>query len=457
MVGALLHNMTAALETRLAESFWVAALSGTAVTFLNMGLVMGMTFGVLILLRPVTNRLIAPRYRVWIWFVGWYTCFLIQIYRWIGRISLLPVSFRSLVVPRTESRSDGTLPEFLPDVWKPGDYTVVLPGGAEFPIHISAILQGIVALVWVGTLIGLLIWDGRQTRRLKRIGLQGVKMTEEQRVKYGVDRENTVVRLCKNLPTSFVRFGNEEGCFDGVRFVICLQDDLPEERMELVMRHELEHLRQHHPWWKSVINTVMYFYWWNPILWIAYRLTCRDMELACDEAVMASLDERERREYARTLVDLGAGRPMWGALTSFGECDAALRVRRVVGWKPRKEWTEALSLLLAAVMVLFFYCGSWEGTEYQSHMQMTDWLNYAQGPQVLLDLREKLGRPDWTPREVWYRTEDQLVVLDEDGVWYHCVFYGERARYVSHVKSIGEPDLRGYSQLSIWTGETKTP
>ena len=76
---------------------------------------------------------------------------------------------------------------------------------------------------------------------------------------------------------------------------------------------------------------------------------------------------------------------------------------------------------------------------------------------MLLDLREELGRPDWTPREVWYRTEDQLVVLDEDGVWYHCVFYGERARYVSHVKSIGEPDLRGYSQLSIWTGEIKTP
>ena len=81
MVGALLHNMAAALEARLAESFWVAALSGTAVTFLNMGLVMGMTFGVLILLRPVTNRLLPPRQRVWVWFAGWYTCFLVQIYR----------------------------------------------------------------------------------------------------------------------------------------------------------------------------------------------------------------------------------------------------------------------------------------------------------------------------------------------------------------------------------------
>ena len=81
-MGAWLDNMAAALEARLAESFWVAALSGTAVMLLNVGLMMGMTFGALILLRPVTNRLLPPRQRVWIWFVGWYTCFLVQIYRW---------------------------------------------------------------------------------------------------------------------------------------------------------------------------------------------------------------------------------------------------------------------------------------------------------------------------------------------------------------------------------------
>jgi len=449
--------VVAALEARLAESFWVSVLGAATMSVINLGLMMGMTFGALILLRPVTNRLLPPRQRVWIWFVGWYTSFLFQIYRVIGKISLLPVSFRSLVVPRTERGSNGTLPAFLPDVWKPGDYTVALPGGAEVPVHISAIFQGAVALIWLGTLTGLLLWDSRQTRRLKGIGLQGVKMDGEQRAKYGVDRDNTVVRLCKDLPTSFVRFGNEEGFWDGVRFVICLQDDLPGEQMRLVMLHELEHLRQHHPWQKSVISAAMYFYWWNPILWIAYRLTCRDMELACDEAVMEQLDAKDRREYARTLVELGAGKHIWGALTSFGECDAALRVRRVAGWKPRKKWSEALSILLAAVMVLFFYCGSWEGTEYRGHMEMVDWLNYAQGPQVLLDLREKLGQPDWLPQEVWYRTKDQLVVLDEDGVWYHCVFYGETKYIVSSVRAMGEPDLRGYTQLGTWTGEIKTP
>lgn len=456
-MGVLFHNMAAALEARLAESFWVAALSGTAVMLLNVGLMMGMTFGALILLRPVTNRLLSPRQRVWVWFAGWFACFAVAFYRLIGNISPLPVSFRSLVVPRTEDMPNGTLPAFLPDVWKPGDYTVVLPGGAEFPVHISAILQGVVALVWVGTLIGLFVWDSRQTRRLKQIGLQGVKMDEERRAKYGVIRDNTVVRLCKDLPTSFVRFGDEEGIGDGVRFVICLQDDLAEERMRLVMLHELEHLRQHHPNWKSIISMVMYLYWWNPILWIAYRLTCRDMELACDEAVMAKLDEKDRREYARTLVDLGAGKPMWGAITSFGECDAALRVRRVAGWQPRNLISQALSILLAAVMVLFFYCGSWEGTEYQVHMETINWLNYAQGPQVLLDMREKLGQPDWTPREVWYRTEDQLVLLGEDEVWYHCTFYGETKRHVGSIRAMVEPDLRGYTQLGIWTGEIKTP
>ena len=422
-MGTWFHNVVAALEARLAESFWVAALSGAAVQFFNVGLMMGMTFGALILLRPVTNRLLPPRQRVWIWFVGWYTCFLTQIYRLIGKISLLPVSFRALVIPRTERGSNGPLPAFLPDVWKPGDYTVALPGGAEFPVHISAVFQGAVALVWLGTLIGLLLWDSRQSRRLKRIGFQGVKMDGEQRAKYGVDRDNTVVRLCKGLPTSFVRFGNEEGFWDGVRFVICLQDDLPGERMELVMRHELEHLRLHHPWQKSVISAAMYFYWWNPILWIAYRLTCRDMELACDEAVMEQLDAKDRREYARTLVDLGAGKPMWGALTSFGECDAALRVRRVAGWKPRKEWTEALSILLAAVMVLFFYCGSGDAQKADSHITELDWTFYATGAGLEQDVRRIRG--DMVIGEIWEygRSESGarlLYLRDQNGDWWFC-------------------------------------
>lgn len=457
-MGSSFSELINTLEARLAESFWVTILSRTAMLFLNIGLMMGLTFGVLILLRPITDRLLTPRLRVVVWSVGWFAGFFSNVYRVLGRISLIPVSFRSLVVPRTQDIgiTRDVMHAFLPDVQGPGDYTVALPGGTEFPVHIGAIFLGVLALVWFGVLIGLLVWDSCQTERLNQIGLRGVKMDEEQRAKYGVDRKDTVVRLCKGLPTSFVRFGHEKSG-DGVRFVICLQDDLPEEGMRLVMRHELEHLRQHHPRWKGLIHMAMYFHWWNPILWAAYRLTCRDMELACDEAVMAGLDEKDRRAYARTLVELGAGKPMWGSLTSFGECDAALRVRRVAGWKPRKEWAETLSFLLAAVMALFFYCGSWESAEYTAYMEMTDWLNYAQGPQLLTDLREKLGQPDWRPQEVWYWTEDQLVVLDEDGTWYHCVFYGEEMYYVSYIRAMGEPDLRGYSQLRIWPEEPKTP
>lgn len=53
----------------------------------------------------------------------------------------------------------------------------------------------------------------------------------------------------------------------------------------------------------------------------------RDMELACDQRTLDQLEPEQRKEYAKTLVELGAGRRLWEAPLCFGECDGALRVR----------------------------------------------------------------------------------------------------------------------------------
>lgn len=418
--------------SNLGESFAGWIFSAMAYLYGNIGVTLSLTFGAIILLRPITNRLIAPRWRVWIWFTGWYCGFLIQIYAWLSKIKLLPVSFRSLITPRTIDYGGiyDSFPQFLPEATKAGDYTVALPGGAEFPVHLSSAMVGFVGLLWIVMFVATLIWEQKQTNKLKAIGRAGVKMGEEQRAKYGIDRDNVVVRLCKDLPTSFVRFGNDDHLGDGTRFVICVQDDLPEDKMRLVLMHEMEHLNQFHAWWKSTITMVLFLFWWNPVLWIAHRFTCRDMELACDEAVMEKLDDHDRREYARLLVELGAGKPMWGAMTCFGECDAALRVRNVVNWKPRTEWKDVLSFFLVVLMVLFFYGGSRTDAEARAHMDELNWSWYANGAHLEQDMQATWG-DDLELVEVWERREQPgvgehaLVVKASDGAWF--VVYCEMA------------------------------
>ena len=197
--------------------------------------------------------------------------------------------------------------------------------------------------------------------RLKCLGQQGERLPPESVAEFGLDPKTVAVRLCDGLPTSFVRRGHDTGAGDGVQHVICLQRELPPERMGLVLRHEGEHIKMHHPWWKMANAISMALFWWSPLHWAAYRLTNRDMELACDRAVLNQLEPEGRREYARMLTELAAGRHLWGSVSAFGECDAAIRIRRAAAWKPEKEWKKTLSLVLSVLLILFFFTGGWAG------------------------------------------------------------------------------------------------
>ena len=396
-----------------------------AVLYLNMGLMLGLTFGALILLRPVTGRLLLPQHQVLLWYAGWLLGVLSVTYSALGRFQPLPVTFRSLVVPRVEQRGGvSAYPAFF---WSEAgaEVQLVLPGGAEVAVpHYGALLTAL-TLVWLGAMVGIGIWLTCQEGRLKRLSRAGELMDRETMAQYGVTDQRVAVRLCENLPTSFVRRGHDAGRGDGIRYVICLQKELPPERMRLVLLHEMEHIRLLHPAYKgTIVSGVTMFFWWNPILWLACRLTCRDMELACDAAVLEKLGPEERRDYARTLVELGSGRHLWGSVTSFGECDAALRVRRAAGWRPVREEREALSLLLASVLFVFFFCGGPVYESWETGHGSARWPEYLESGAWVDQVAQKLEQPDWQPREVWSRRPEALVVLDEGGQWYSISFVG---------------------------------
>ena len=426
-------------------------LGGVMAIFLNAGLLLGLIFSALLLLRPVTNRLLRPKHRVALWCVGWFAGALSSANDCLGRIRVLPVTFRTLVTPRLDPSFRKTLPMYLPtDYTGAGNYTIVLPCEAEFSVPLNDALVFTLTLIWWGLLILLLVWDARQTRRLRRLGQQGQKMEPALLPEYGLDPSNTVVRICEGLPTSFVHRGYDTNWNDGVRYVVFLQKELPPAQMHLVLLHEGEHIRQYHTYFKIYISVAMYFFWWNPVLWLAYRLTCRDMELACDEGVLEKLSPGQRKDYARTLVELASGKPLWGAMTSFGECDAALRVKRVAAWKPQSEFALSLLWIATAFLFLFLYTGQREGPLVSEH---TNWLNYVQGPALVDDLREETQRPDWEITEIWYRTTGQLLVRDSEGDWYHCIFHqGESVIQIADIREIAPPTLNPtyYHQLSLW-------
>lgn len=427
-------------------------LGSVAFDYINMGILLGMVFGAILLLRPVTNRLLRPRQRVWLWFLGWYSGFLLYAWTIYWKIKLLPISFSSLVVPRVNHASQGQ-PCFLPDINRVGGgaHTIALPGGMEIPVTISDSLIAAAGILFLGSVAGWLVWEWKQSKKLLGEVTYETKFTTEQLKEYGIDRTDVAVYRCKGLATSYVRaaIGVEERHREE-RFVICLQDELPEDKLRLVLLHEMAHIQLHHPWWKGTCNAILILYWWNPVMWLVYRVTCRDMELDCDEKVLETLEKERHRDYALTLLELATEKPVERGFTAFGECDAALRVHRVAGWKPAGQGMQLLSITLMVLLALFFYCGSWgvqpgEVTPAKENWNWEDtslgrndyllgmeWPNYAVGPRLKNDLKQWLGVEELPFRNVWFShqgTRDlatpEFWVELEDGGWYHC-----RAEYV---------------------------
>lgn len=392
------------------------------ITIVNVGLFMGFAFGALILLRPVTKRLLRPRHQVWLWFVGWYMGYMFTLFDALGSWLPIPYTFRALVTPRVAEQGFYNYPMYI-SVGRNEPPSLMLPGGAELPLPSGFFEQmlPVIGVVWVVVCTAAIVWYTIQGRKLRRLSRQGERMEAETMKRYGITEERVAVRLCEGLPASFVRAGHDTGWGDKVSNVICLQKELPEQQLRLVLLHEIEHIRLNHIWYKTIIVAVLTtFYWWNPVLWLAYRLTCRDMELACDEAVLEELKPEERREYARTLVELGSGRHLWGNVASFGECDAALRVRRAVNWKPRGIFVQNASLILAVVLAVFFFCGS-PGNSHLDHMESEpepEWTEYLAQGDWAQQLEDLIGQP----QEVWSGGERQMLMLDRTGQWYAITF-----------------------------------
>ena len=391
------------------------------VELLNCGLYLTLVIGILLLLRPVTNRLLTPGQRVFLWGVVWLAGFMPAWMEMLGWIPL-PFSLRQLITPRTPIGGSENIPWFIPEIQEAGTYYIALPWGEAVPLSVSqsgaAILKGLMLVYWV--LVFFLAF--RADRGVKRLTQNARELDPAGYETLGLRPENKLrVKVCPALPTSFV-----------VRHLryheVFLQQELPPEQMKLVLLHEREHTNQHHPWLQGLATATWAFYFWNPLVWLAYSLFRRDMELSCDRGVMDRLNEEGRREYARTLVELASDKPVWGGLTSFGECDAAIRVKRAAGWRPAdQDWRWLLGWALAAVLALFLVAGApTDRVLREDILQEMDQMDVWERADLELD---------WVADTTFYVKGDgpfaSVKFQDPEGVWcqifyrrYESPYYG---------------------------------
>lgn len=147
----------------------------------------------------------------------------------------------------------------------------------------------------------------------------------------------------EGLPTAFI-----VGLF---RPRIYLPAGLCAEERELVLRHERTHLRRGDWLVKLTAHLILCLHWFNPLVWAAFRLLCRDIEISCDEQVIRQLGEARRAAYSRTLLHLAGGPSYRGAL-AFGEGDVKGRIRHLLSGKKRTIALTVCCGALAAVLAV---------------------------------------------------------------------------------------------------------
>lgn len=106
---------------------------------------------------------------------------------------------------------------------------------------------------------------------------------------------------------------------------------LEEDAVFHVLSHEKAHIRRRDHWWKPLGFLLLTVYWFHPLMWVAYILLCRDIELACDELAIREMDEAARADYAQALLRCSTHQnPIAACPLAFGETDVKQRIRSVL-------------------------------------------------------------------------------------------------------------------------------
>ena len=136
---------------------------------------------------------------------------------------------------------------------------------------------------------------------------------------------------------------------------ICLPEAMDAVSMSYVIAHEQAHIRRRDHWWKPLGFLLLTIHWFNPVMWLAYILLCRDIEMACDERVVRDMGEVERADYSEALLECSVKRSMISACPlAFGEVGVKRRIKSVLHYKKPTFWIVILAVIVGIIAAVCF-------------------------------------------------------------------------------------------------------
>ena len=245
--------------------------------------------------------------------------------------------------------------------------------------------------VWLAVLLVLLLRSGISYRKLKRSIGVSIPL-----------RDN--IFLADDLGSPFV--------VGLLRPKIYLPSNLSEEEQSYIILHEQHHIRRGDHIFKALAFIALCLHWFNPLVWVAFILAGKDMEMSCDEAVIRKVGSHVRADYSASLLTLATGRRIIaGTPLAFGEGDTKGRIHNLARWKKPARWIVILSVVLCLILAVCLLT------------------NPAKG----MPLRKIEGRSNFKI------TNDETVIMNSFGLETEVTELEEFQKALSEIKVIRNP------------------
>lgn len=140
-----------------------------------------------------------------------------------------------------------------------------------------------------------------------------------------------------------------------IRPKIYIPFSMDAQSLDFILSHEKAHIKRGDHLIKPLGFIILSVYWFNPLVWLAYILLCRDIELACDERVIKDLSVSDRQLYADTLFKCGISRGRIAACPlAFGEVGIKERIKGVMSYKKPTFWVIIIAVIACIAVAVFF-------------------------------------------------------------------------------------------------------
>lgn len=291
--------------------------------------------------------------------------------------------------------------------------------GVTVPAGQTRSIAQLCAVAWVLGMVAMALWGLAGWLRLKRRVAEAVP-------------DGDGVWLCDSITSPFL--------LGVLRPRIYLPSGLEEDSRTYVVAHERAHIRRLDHLAKPAAFLLLSVYWFQPLVWLAYVLLCRDIEMACDERVIRELGAMCKKPYAEALLRCSVRRS-GAAVLAFGEAGVKERVKNVLNYKKPSFWAVAASLVVCTVAAVCFLTDPVEaqnkaepvptsqpvspnlsvGNHHLDHHvdipamdQREDYKTYSGGAMMYQPATSSGGFQIWHPAIRDY-ADDTLTVAEQDG------------------------------------------